>query len=103
MEAELRAWPSLLASASQRSSLNSEVKDAQGLPEQLNLFSPSFSDGTGTPGHILHEIQNSMTAGLLAYRNVILGGGGGEGIKPFSEVLPPSWDPGHLVFAVEES
>lgn len=56
----------------------------------------------GTPGHILHEIQNSMTAGLLAYRNVILGGEG-EGIEPFSEVLPPSWDPGHLVFAVEES
>ena len=34
MEAELTAWPSLLASASQRCSLNSEVKDAQGLPAE---------------------------------------------------------------------
>lgn len=47
MEAELTAWPSLLASASQRSSLNSEVKDPQGLPEQS--FSSSVSDGMGDP------------------------------------------------------
>ena len=47
MEAELTAWPSLLASTSQHSSLNSEVKDPQGLPEQS--FSSSVSDGMGDP------------------------------------------------------